>query len=273
MSILVQTSPFLGQVVLHNGEVHVIDKLLGKFELFCHKGVSLGFVKVDISTQCNMTKHIALFASDGTHIKSLVISEDRFTKGNLGCQIWLSSVAFMIWSHNLWYKNLKKNEANMIGKVLELGCGVGLCGIHMASMNSTSSVIMTDGFKSLENVVSVNIRQNLLQSSVIFKALAWDEDRTDDNNLDENSFDTIVATDCIYTTNIEPLIKTMFRYLAENGQIYILNTAPDYRSGVKEFLEKLQTLDNTKTEVQDFTLKYDGLFDAKFIAIKICMSF
>jgi SAM-dependent methyltransferase len=267
MSILVQTSPFLGQVVLNNGEVHVIDKLLGKFELFCNNGVCLGFVKVDISTQCNMTKHIALFASDGTHIKSLVISEDRFTKGNLGCQIWLSSVAFMIWSHNLWHKG------NMFGRVLELGCGVGLCGIHLASMNSTSSVVMTDGFKSLENVVSVNIRQNHLQSSVIFKALAWDEDRTDANNLDENSFDTIVATDCIYTTNIEPLMKTMFRYLAKKGQIYILNTAPDYRSGVKEFLEKLQTLDNIKTEVQDFTLRYEGLFDAKFIAIKIYMSF
>jgi hypothetical protein len=267
MSILVQTSPFLGQVVLNNGEVHVIDKLLGKFELFCNNGVCLGFVKVDISTQCNMTKHIALYASDGTYIKSLVISEDRFTKGNLGCQIWLSSVAFMIWSHNLWYTNLNNHERNMFGRVLELGCGVGLCGIHLASMNSTSSVVMTDGFKSLENVVSVNIRQNHLQSSVIFKALAWDEDK---NNLEENSFDTIVATDCIYTTNIEPLIKTMFKYLANKGQIYILNTAPEYRSGVKEFLEKLLTLDNIKTEVQDFTLKYDGLFDAKFIAVTIC---
>jgi hypothetical protein len=41
-------------------------------------------------------------------------------------------------------------------------------------------------------------------------------------------------------------------------------------SAFKEFLEKLLTLDNIKTEVQDFTLKYDGLFDAKFIAVTIC---
>lgn len=263
MTFLVQTSPFLGQVVLDNGEVHVVDRLIGKFELFNSTSISIGYVDVSISSHDN-TKEIALYTSKGNYVKTLLISETQFTKGNLGCQIWLSSLAFMIWSQNQG-KNTK-----VLGRVLELGCGVGLCGLHIASIAdaSISSVVMTDGFKCLDNVVSHNISQNkdLLNTPTTFKALRWGEN---DTPLKEKSFNTIIATDCIYTADIDPLLTTMLKYVAPNGHIYIINTAPKFRTGVKEFFDKITTVKGIKTEVHEYTLRYEGTFDAKFIAIKI----
>jgi len=265
MPFLVQTSPFLGQVVLDNGEVHVVDRLIGKFELFNTVGVNIGHVNVNQSLQEN-TKDISLYTSKGDHIKSLVISEAQFTKGNLGCQVWLSSLAFMIWSQNLG------NVTKVLGRVLELGCGVGLCGLHVASMLdvSISSVVMTDGFKCLDTVVTHNILRNkdVLNAPVTFKALEWDSHAEDPV---DKSFDTIIATDCIYTTDIDPLLTTMLQYVAQNGHIYIINTAPAFRTGVKEFLDRLTTVKGIKTEVQECTLRYQGNFDAKFIAISVKM--
>lgn len=266
MTFLVQTSPFLGQVVLDNGEVHVIDRLVGKFELFDSNDVCMGHVNVSQKLDHN-TKELALYTSTGNYVKTLCISEAQFTKGNLGCQIWLSSLAFMIWSQNLG------NKTKVFGSVLELGCGVGLCGLHVATMHnvSLSSVVMTDGFKCLDAVVTHNITQNkeLMNTSATFKTLKWD---ASDNHEEERSFDTIIATDCIYTTDVEPLLTTMMRYVSTSGNIYIINTAPAFRTGVKEFLDRLTKVQGIETDVQEHTLRFDGMFNAKFIAIKISVA-
>jgi hypothetical protein len=60
--------------------------------------------------------------------------------------------------------------------------------------------------------------------------------------------------------------------VAPNGHIYIINTAPAFRRGVKEFLDRLTTVKGIKTEVQEYTLRYEDVFDAKFIAIDIIVS-
>ena len=133
-------------------------------------------------------------------------------------------------------------------------------------------MVLTDGFKCLETLVNKNISQNELNIPTTFKALTWDEDSCKRDDLQENGYDTIVATDCIYTTNIEPLIKTMFKYVKKDGQIYILNTAPDYRAGVKDFIENLYLIHDIKVSIELLSLRYDNSFDAKFVAISICMS-
>ncbi len=257
MSILVQTSPFLGQVVLDNGEIHVIDKLIGEFTLYNSSNGKLG--SVSVKEQEDNTKSIALYDCNNVERNTYLITETKFTKGNLGCQLWLGSLAFTIWSQQL--------EGN-IGSVLELGCGVGLCGIHCALF--ASSVVLTDGFPCLKDTVQRNIEQNKSNTCIKFETLDWQEKPS---KFIEYKFNTIVATDCIYTDNIEPLLDTMLRYISKDGKIYIINTAPEYRKGVDEFLTRLNTVKNINVKTENITLSYNNKFNAKFIVITICMSF
>ena len=261
--VLVQTSPFLGQVVLDSGEVHVVDKLIGKFQLYNTDNTCLGIVKVTESKDLSNTKLIDIHDCNGEYCKihRLTITEDKFTKGNLGCQVWLSSLAFILWCE-------KHHALTNLGHVLELGCGVGLCGIYLASSKKTrsfvSSVTLTDGFECLKDVVATNISQNDTHLDTQFKVLKWEEHTKES----EIRFDTIIATDCIYTTNSQPLIDTIFKYVDDNGRVIIFNTAPDYRKGVQDFIDKVNGLPY-KVSVDYFMLRYLDMYDAWFIAITI----
>lgn len=245
MANLVQTSPFLGQVFHSNGEVDVIDELTGKFELFDDSNSLQGTVYVTASPLSQ--KVFTLYDTHNQYIKELTITETDYSAGRLGAKCWLSSIAFMIWSHANSHLFSKKH-------VLELGAGVGLGGLACATLNKALSVTITDGDITLVDVIHKNKTQTECTNTLVeCQQFKWGTLLTPQATKP----DVVIACDCIYKDAYDILLSTL-RSL--NVPSYLFNTHPAFRTGVSEFIEAAHGCD-----VQPFTLRYNDLHSAPLI--------
>lgn len=255
---LVQTSPFLGQVHHPNGEVEVVDYLIGHFELFDSEKTSLGHVTVDMPEP--FTKKFT-FSND----TQLTITELQSNKGKIGSQCWLSSIAFAIWCQQQQSKYFVPTKKT----ILELGSGVGLGGISLASWSVAKDydIVMTEYIQPLIETIRNNITTNNQSLSCIpkVKMLDWDNSQSSETG---HAYDCIIACDCVYKEDSSALIQTIVQSLDNNptAKAIVFNTSPKHRLWVNEFKADLQLEGQVTEDV--YTLRHNHMYDAEFILLE-----
>lgn len=160
-------------------------------------------------------------------------------------QDYSNSTGTVIWKGaEIMSEYLQRNPTLVRGKrVLELGAGVGLCGL-VAHHLGASHVCLTDGDESVLSNLRLNVRRNLYDSdsdrdndssSTSFSSsasslgciscpqLIWGFQLEDFQNI-HGQFQVIVATDCIYMTHsLFALFATVHAFLKEDGLFLYCN--------------------------------------------------
>jgi predicted nicotinamide N-methyase len=128
-----------------------------------------------------------------------------------------------VWDAAVFLAKFFESNARLISqrRVLELGCGLGLCGIA-ALHAGASSVIFTDLGYILETTRR-NIRENCIADpSAQIIELDWFN--PEQSSIDWSSVDIIIASDIIWLEHlIEPLVKTLLRATGPKTEIIISN--------------------------------------------------
>ena len=189
-----------------------------------------------------------------------VVREMAFQDGGLGHHVWDASIGMSIW--------LARNTACYTGKrVLELGSGVGLCGMS-AKLCGASSVVLSDYFgqdssastaidedlpspQIIENL-EYNTRANGLADSVEASTLDWTRCLSATFEPSER-FQVVIGTDLIYD-RIDPaaLAATVVAHTAVDGVCYLMST---YREGCSALGELHHLLrESGSLAVEDFSV-------------------
>lgn len=113
-------------------------------------------------------------------------------------------------------------------KVVELGAGLGLCGI-VAHKLGAAQVVITDGDTNALREMRMNVEKNCsskgCEQDIVCRQLLWDESPTMSFLDTFGSFDTILAADVIYVPeSIDPLFDTAVRLMRPiKGSQFILS--------------------------------------------------
>jgi|EP00970_Alexandrium_tamarense_P020006 predicted nicotinamide N-methyase len=118
----------------------------------------------------------------------------------------------------------EQKESDMLiskgSRVLELGAGLGLCGLLLAQCFTPATVVLSDGDVDVLKRLVLNTQQNASPATV--SQLVWGQ------NLNifkqqHGVFDVILATDCVYMTpSLFPLWKTIDHLLCrESSAVFI----------------------------------------------------
>lgn len=115
--------------------------------------------------------------------------------------------------------------------VLELGAGLGLCGI--AAYYLGANMMMTDGDSHALQRMRVNVRENCGDSDAISKScygtldcrqLLWGSPHMEGFSESDEKFDVIIGADIIYTeASIEPLFDTVAYFMKKTSGQFVLS--------------------------------------------------
>jgi 16S rRNA (guanine1207-N2)-methyltransferase len=119
------------------------------------------------------------------------------------------------------------------GRVLDLGCGYGVIGISIASMNPNVHVTMVDINERAVSLTEQNIELNGLQNAEAFQSNGFEGV--------EGPFDAIVTNPPIRAGKkiIYPLFEESIHYLESGGAIYLVIQK---KQGAKSAMEKLASV-------------------------------
>mmetsp|Transcript_20165 Transcript_20165/g.43807 ORF Transcript_20165/g.43807 Transcript_20165/m.43807 type:complete len:242 (-) Transcript_20165:217-942(-) len=110
-------------------------------------------------------------------------------------------------------------------RILELGAGVGLCGIVSAKVIGASYVLLTDGDHMVLRNLRYNVELNELGTKVSCPQLIWGKTKAKVFEKEHGKQDVILATDCVYVTkSVRPLFETIAELLAPNGVFLFVNS-------------------------------------------------
>lgn len=246
---LVQTSPFLSQVFNEDGAVDVIDDMSGSYSLYDDRTnilIGTAIVKRD-----DPYLHINLPLTS----TYLTFEEMEYKSSNLGCKCWLGSFANVIYH----------TQQHMIQakEVIELGTGVGICGIAIARCDPYMRVVVTDGFAPLADTINNNIKKNGVALNTSYEALRWGQVSS---NVQAKSFDVVMGCECVYNDETQDLVSTIIHYLKDNGKAVFLNTSHPYRNGVLTFITRLK--EHGKVITRNLSLVYNDAHRAPFTLIE-----
>lgn len=246
----VQTSPFLGQVFKENGEVDVVNDMSGDYSLYIDS--------YQIGTAVMERRHVMCSTRVRLFVKNIAFSFDEMEcKGdNLGCKCWLGSIASVIYFTHQNTLNTQNTSCN----ILELGAGVGICGIVLAKFNGLANIVISDGFVNLSQVIEKNITINILKNAS-YAHLKWG-----DHHHEQGRFDYVIGCECVYRPEVADLIDTTMYFLKTNGKAIFINTPAPYRHGVFEFIQGLKK--HGAVNVQHLYLQYNQTHKAPFILIE-----
>lgn len=106
--------------------------------------------------------------------------------------------------------------------VIELGCGVGVVGLALAQTIPDCSVLLTDLIEVEELVVhNIDAARFAMVSEAYFASLDWE--RPIPENIQNRTFDIIVAAECVYNTDtLPPLVKTLSALIAKSPKAVVL---------------------------------------------------
>ncbi len=154
-------------------------------------------------------------------------------KKELGQQ--LDSTGLTMWragedlGRYLWEKRAALFQAGQGRQhVLELGCGLGLCGLLASQLNPHGVVVLTDGDALTMEKLAQNVEDNTVANgcAVTARPLLWGEHA---ELLAEfpDKFDLVLAADVIYEEEaIQPLLQTVVATLREGSEAaFILSFA------------------------------------------------
>lgn len=167
-----------------------------------------------------------------------------------GQQDYDSSTGMSVWKGSEIMCDYICQHADLVirGKrVLELGAGVGLCGI-LASKIGSCSVRLTDGdanvLDNLRHNMALNSDSNNKTASTCSSSqdeptsssaapttevscpqLIWGKQNAVDFKNEHGKQDVILATDCVYITkSVKPLFETIHQILSKEGLFLYVNT-------------------------------------------------
>lgn len=135
------------------------------------------------------------------------------TLGSTGLTLWRASSILCD------YIVSQEDKILAIQNLLELGAGLGLCGI-LASKLGAPRVVLTDGDSNALARMRDNLHLNSCSSTSCHQ-LVWGEDL---DRFDERhgTFDLILGSDIIYVEEIiEPLWNTVDRLLIRDGEFWL----------------------------------------------------
>jgi phospholipid N-methyltransferase len=169
------------------------------------------------------------FSGTVIHIKEI----DK-TNGAIG----FSSIVLSLWiTHNI---DVFKNK-----KVLELGCGVGLCGLTVSVCCQARSLRLTDCNTGLFDGIKENIERNCKNIRVIpnIQAYDWNEAsivREVSYEPMQGGYDVIIASDCFCDDTKDILLNAIFNNLNINGTLVMSNSSVLGSQGLDKFIYALQ---------------------------------
>jgi predicted nicotinamide N-methyase len=139
-------------------------------------------------------------------------SPDRATDGDTGCAVWDAAV-FLV-------RFLEGNPKYVTNKrVLELGCGLGLCGISCASIGA-HHVTLTDMDYILQSTQR-NVLANKVEKQAAVCCLDWLDPEM--AVIEWNQIDIIIASDVIWLEHlIAPFVQTLVFTSKRNPNVIIL---------------------------------------------------
>ena len=111
-------------------------------------------------------------------------------------------------------------------RVLEMGSGLGLCGLLTHHLGA-SHVCVTDGdvkvLDQLRDNVARNITTQTSTATIVCPQLVWGKDNGLEDFVEKHgTYDVILAADCLYIPHsVEPFFQTVQRLLAPNGLLLV----------------------------------------------------
>jgi predicted RNA methylase len=96
-------------------------------------------------------------------------------------------------------------------RVLELGAGCGLVGLHLAMLGY--EVVLADRGEEALEILRQNVQANKVTGKVEVLSYAWAESI----QVFGDPFDIIIASDCIYLTNDYAELVVSLKLLAQQG--------------------------------------------------------
>lgn len=153
-----------------------------------------------------------------------------------------NSTGLTLWraAEHLCHYLIRNPETIENRRVLELGCGLGLCGIlaHKLQLlqstekqlpidNDVSAVYLTDGDTDALAQLRANVKHNIPESSsndrktICCNQLLWGEENTKtflSEKVNNQQFDVLLASDVVYAAGIiQPLMESVQTLLKQNG--------------------------------------------------------
>lgn len=236
MDTLVQISSKYGNAVdACTGKIVKVD-FLGTFDIYL-EDTKVFFDTVKI-LQNPMDEKVVYIGKESIH--AIYIQEVDEGEGGIGCGIWLSSVVLSSWIAH--HKHLFKDK-----RVLELGCGVGLCGLTTATATKPRSLQLTDCDTSLFQCLKTNIERNSKSMRLIPSIQPYDWITSHQTDHD-GSFDIVLASDCVYHNTRCILLDAIINKLKVNGKLIMTNPPEWNRPGFDEFIYALQQYGDVSIE-------------------------
>ena len=179
-------------------------------------------------------------------------ADDEFYDGT-GHLVWLASIAFV---YLLSMKDSMLLSYFKDKRVCELGCGTGTAGVAALKLGLPSCYLFTDNDEDTLRLCRINCELNMgddwkekqrydgeqNKCKYAFQLFSWgdksqmpsSQSKTTTNAMEEtpantsDSFDTVLATDCVYDIKmIPPLIQSAVSLLSDGGA-FILSHVPRF---------------------------------------------
>lgn len=143
-------------------------------------------------------------------------------------QTW-NSTGLTLWrsSHHLCEYLVRQREIlKPNGRILELGSGLGRCGILAHKLSPTSEVFLTDGDTDTLAQLRDNVRRNThSEGNISCHQLLWGSE-TSESFLKQHGgekFDVLLGSDLVYVTGVVPALwETVRVLLSKNGGVFVM---------------------------------------------------
>lgn len=168
---------------------------------------------------------------------------------HIGGSFWLSSIAMLLY--------IESNKHRFEDKsILELGCGIGLPGIHIANACQPHKVTLSD--------LDVSVTHKCLLANGSYELGNIEVRQLDWNAIDNTSdkYDIIIASDCIYRTNGKAFVNALTKLIKEKGRFVIFNAV---REGIDEILYMMQ--EHYEVTIKEIELCLDNTYVIKLLMI------
>lgn len=147
------------------------------------------------------------------------------------------SAYLVVWPASLCMANFLINQISAQSsdrriRVLELGAGVGACGLALAKLSEVALVVLTDGDEDVLKQLRISTAVDCVARA---ERLFWGDEKEiqclKDKYLQEEQegFDIIVGTDVTYTSkHIESLLYTANKLIRQSGTLYLSYSMPRF---------------------------------------------
>jgi predicted nicotinamide N-methyase len=194
-------------------------------------------------------------SSSDNKTPAILIKQDNTCQSHTGGIVWETAYLLACYLHAKYQHDNnhsstrtstnENNKRKPLGKTLEVGSGCGMLGLVLAASGLCKKVVMTETQDVMANLIK-NVEFNTTlpnkacsSKKISVRQLRWDaykEDiqhcqsdvgadtntKTGSTDLDPHTFDTIIGTDVIFSTQlVKPLLKTLRKMSDVQTNIYL----------------------------------------------------